>query len=437
MRIGIYTLGCKVNQFESASIAEGLEERGAEIVPFHESADIYIVNTCAVTAKAAYQSRQALRRAKRTNPMARLIATGCYVQIGVQELMDTMPCTLCLVGNDQKYTIPDIAFKDLGCLEVYMGDISRAKKIAPFSIKTPFERTRAFIRIQDGCNSFCSYCIVPYTRGRSRSLEPESVYEQVAVLARSGVKEIVLTGIHIGLYGRDLSSEITLLRLLQGLCMQFPHIRFRLSSIEPTEVSSEMISWAASTPNFCHHWHISLQSGSPKVLAAMNRHYDPEYFSRLIMEIKALMPNAAIGTDILVGFPAEDEAEFLKTLSLLEMLPITYVHAFPFSRRPGTLASAMKDNVTRKEKIKRMGIIRALGEKKRRLFWASQLGKTMNCLVEQRAGGDDGPWLGFTENYIPISIDGKKLEGLKNKIIPIRLERIEGGRVIAFLHTSC
>jgi threonylcarbamoyladenosine tRNA methylthiotransferase MtaB len=436
MRIGIYTLGCKVNQFESASIAESLEGKGAQIVSFHETADLYIINTCAVTAKAAYQSRQALRRARRTNPGARLIATGCYVQIGVQELMDTMPCTLCLVGNDQKYAIPDIALKDLGCLEVYAGDISRVKKIAPFFIKTPFERTRAFVRIQDGCNAFCSYCIVPYTRGRSRSLEPVSVYEQVAALARSGAKEIVLTGIHIGLYGRDLSAGTTLLGLLQGLCPRFPDIRFRLSSIEPTEVSGEMVSWAASTPNFCHHWHISLQSGSSKVLAAMNRRYGPEHFARLVMDIKTLMPDAAIGTDILAGFPAEDEAEFLKTLSLLEGLPITYIHAFPFSRRPGTLASAMEDIVKREEKTRRVGMLRSLGEKKRRLFWASQLGKTFNCLIEQRAGGD-GPWLGFTENYIPVSIVDGAREGLRNMVLPVQLKRIEDGKVIAFLDTSC
>ncbi|MGQ9499003.1 MAG: tRNA (N(6)-L-threonylcarbamoyladenosine(37)-C(2))-methylthiotransferase MtaB [Dissulfurimicrobium sp.] len=436
MRIGIYTLGCKVNQFESASIAESLEEKGAQIVSFHESADLYIINTCAVTAKAASQSRQALRRARRTNPEARLIATGCYVQIGVQELMDTMPRTLCLVGNDQKYAIPDIALKDLGCLEVYVGDISRVKEIAPFFIKTPFERTRAFVRIQDGCNAFCSYCIVPYTRGRSRSLEPVSVYKQVAVLARSGVKEMVLTGIHIGLYGRDLSVGTTLLGLLQELCRQFPDIRFRLSSIEPTEVNDEMISWAASTPNFCHHWHISLQSGSSKVLAAMNRHYSPERFARLIMDIKTLMPDAAIGTDILVGFPVEDETEFLKTLSLLEELPITYVHAFPFSKRPGTLASAMKDIVTHEEKARRIGMVRALGEKKRRQFWTSQLGKTFNCLIEQKTGSD-GLWHGFTENYIPVSIKNETQEGLRNMLLPVRLEKIAGGKVIAFLDKSC
>ena len=436
MRVAVYTLGCKVNQFESASIMESLIGKGLKAAPFHEQADIYIINTCAVTAKAAYQSRQAIRRAIHANSAARVIVTGCYVQADIQRLIDTMPCSVCLVGNDQKHLIPELAFADLGCLEIYAGDIARVQEIAPFAIKAPFERTRAFVRIQDGCNAFCSYCIVPYTRGRPRSLPPGLVSDQVLTLARAGVKEVVLTGIHIGLYGGDLPDNTSLLKLMQGLCEAFSGIRFRLSSIEPTEVGHEMILWASATPNFCRHWHIPLQSASAKVLHAMNRRYNPGLFAKTVESIKTTLPDAAIGTDVLAGFPVEDEGEFLKTLAFLEDLPISYIHAFPYSKRPGTLASAMKDAIPGDEKARRVKLLTTLGHKKRLVFWTSQLGRTLDCLLERREK-EDGLWRGLTGNYVPVAVKDLGGDGYRNMLMPVRLSAIEGARVVAFLDTSC
>jgi threonylcarbamoyladenosine tRNA methylthiotransferase MtaB len=428
MRVAFYTLGCKVNQYESAALAEAFASWGAELVPFTADADIYVVNTCTVTAKASYQSRQILRRIRRLSPTARVIATGCYVQAAPQEIIDAVPGQVCLVGNDQKGRLVELALRDQACLEVYVGDMARGRTIAPFLLKKPLERTRAFVRVQDGCDSFCSYCVVPYTRGRSRSLAPELVHEQIMTLEGEGVKEVVLSGIHVGRYGQDLQTPLSLLELLKGLCTVFPGMRFRLSSIEPNELTPEMISWAHATGNFCPHWHIPLQSGSDVVLARMNRRYTASQYRSLIREIRAVLPEAAIGADVMTGFPGEDEKEFMKTLSLLESLPITYVHAFPFSPRPGTAAGAMPDSVPKKEKARRVRAVISLGERKRQAFYERHIGRTTDCLVEQR-DRKSGMWRGLTQNYITVFIeDAAGLEGLQNRVLPVLVSRVEDGR---------
>ena len=430
MRVAFYTLGCKVNQFESAALAEGFSSRGAEIVPHTEEADIYIVNTCAVTSRAAYHSRRILRDLAMSRRGARIIATGCYAQIGAQEILDTVPGTPCLIGNDQKVHLVDLALDHRDCLEVYIGDISRVTAIAPFIARGQKERTRAFIRIQDGCDSFCTYCIIPYARGRSRSLPTDMVQRQIGILVQEGVKEVVIAGINVGRYGRDLSEGVCLLELLKRLCRLFPQVRFRLSSISPLELTPGMISWARSTPNFCPHWHIPLQSGSDTILALMNRHYTSSYYRDLIMELRRAMPDAAIGTDVLVGFPREDEAAFEETLSLISELPITYVHVFPFSPRPGTVAAAMGATVSKEDKAQRGRLIRDLGNEKKQAFYLSQVGKILKCLVE-RPERESGLWRGFTSNYIPTLIRSERGNDLRNEVLRVRIEKIEKGVAFA------
>jgi threonylcarbamoyladenosine tRNA methylthiotransferase MtaB len=433
MRVAFYTLGCKVNQFETAALAEGFVSKGADIAHYTQEADIYVVNTCAVTSRAAYQSRQILRRLRRSRKRSRVIATGCYVQVAAQEILEAVPGQVCLIGNDQKAQLVDLAFEIEDGLEFYVGNIYRVTAIAPFTVRRQPGRTRAFVRIQDGCNSFCTYCIIPYARGRSRSLVPELVEKQVKTIAQEGIKEVVITGIHIGMYGEDLSEKISLLDLLKRLCAAFPQLRFRLSSIEPSELTPNMISWARSTPNFCPHWHIPLQSGSDNILKLMNRHYTSSYFRNLIMELRAAMPKAAIGTDVLAGFPGEDEPAFKNTMKLISELPITYVHAFPFSPRPGTVAAAMNDMVPKKEKAKRGRAVRYLGNEKKQAFYRSHIEKTFKCLVEQQ-DKETGLWRGLTPNYIPVLIEAERDRAdLKNQILPVRITKAEKGMAFGTL----
>jgi threonylcarbamoyladenosine tRNA methylthiotransferase MtaB len=433
MRVALYTLGCKVNQFETAALAEGFVSKGADIVNYTLEADIYVVNTCTVTSRAAYQSRQILRRLRQSRKRSRVIATGCYVQVGAQEILDAVPGQVCLIGNDQKAQLVDLAFEIEDGLEFYVGNISRFKTIVPFTVRRQLGRTRAFVRIQDGCNSFCTYCIIPYARGRSRSLAPELVEKQVRIMAQEGIKEVVLTGIHIGMYGEDLPKKFTLPDLLKRICAAFPQLRFRLSSIEPSELSLDLISWARSTSNFCPHWHIPLQSGSDSILKLMNRHYTASYYRNLIMELRNAMPEAAIGADVLVGFPGEDETAFEKTMELITELPITYVHAFPFSPRPGTVAAAMNHMVTKKEKAIRGRAIRDLGNEKKQVFYCSNVDKIFECLVEQQ-DKETGLWRGLTPNYIPVLIETKREQAdLKNQVLPVRITKAEKGMAFGTL----
>lgn len=432
MRIGIYTLGCKVNQFETDAISELLMSREVEIVPFHEQADIYLINTCAVTSKAAFQSRQAIRRAlKHQNGW--VIATGCFVQADPQAILNISD-EICMVGNAFKDRIAEFVCSasqyTSGCLGMYLCDMSCVQKISSLVVSKPLERTRAFLRVQDGCNAFCAYCIVPFTRGPSRSLNLDLVIEQVRAIEATGVREVVITGIHVGMYGQDIEGKQTIFSLCKTLCNLFPHIRFRLSSLEPTELSDDFLIWAASASNFCSHWHIPLQSGSTPVLRAMNRHYTAEYYADLIQRIHAVMPNAAIGADVMVGFPTETVVDFEATLRLLSHLPISYLHVFPFSKRPGTLADSMKDQVRPEEKAIRAKSLRELGMQKKMEFWQKQIGRPAVCLVERRNEGTNC-WEGHTENYLPVVLQGSEVMEIRNQAIRVVPRQIKDGMLWA------
>ncbi len=431
MRIALYTLGCKVNQFESQAIGEKFAALGYEIVSWRDEADLYLVNTCAVTSRAAAQSRQMIRRFRRDHPDARIVATGCHVQTGAAELMQAAGGRICLAGNDQKHRIVDIAIEAEECLEMYVGDISRVKEIAPFMIHSPGQRTRAFVRIQDGCEAFCSYCIVPFARGRSRSMPPERVHEQVALLSEAGIREIVITGIHVGLYGHDLAEKTSLTSILESLCSRFPRIRFRLSSIDPSEITDEMIEWAGSTVNFCDHWHLPLQSGSDLVLQAMNRRYTAPEFRAVFEKLLSAMPHAAFGIDVMTGFPGETHDEFLATVRLLEMLPVTYLHVFPYSPRPHTVAAALGGHVSKKRKGERAAVLRKLGARKKMEFYRKNLGSVRELLVERREDRS-GLWHGVTDNYISTLLAGsEREEGMKNRIVRVRLLEMQDRIVLA------
>jgi len=421
--VAITTLGCKVNQYESASFASRFKVQGVEVVPFGGPADIYVINSCAVTAKAGAQSRQLIRRALRANPGARVVVTGCYAQVAAQEVLDLADTPICLVGNENKHLLVEIAMSRKMCdLEIFLGDISTKKEICDLPVQRFPGRTRAYLKIQDGCNNFCSYCIVPYARGRVRSLTPTRVREQVAVFASEGYRELVLTGIHVGMYGQDLRPATSLLDLARQLTAEENGLRYRISSLEPGEVSRELLELMVASPQFMPHFHLPLQSGSPAILQRMNRKYTVEQFVQVVSMILAAMPEAAIGLDVLTGFPGEGEEEFQQTLRLLEGLNISYLHVFPYSKRPGTPAATMPDQVPGPVKEERAALLAELGQQKRRDFYARQIGRRQRVLAE---GGKNRLKMmkGFTDNYVPVYFEAQA--ALENEIVTVEIVRVE------------
>ena len=436
--VAVATLGCKVNQSESASFASGFEARGLAVGPFDKPADIYVINTCAVTAKAAAQSRQLVRRAQRTNPRARIIVTGCYAQIAPEKIQEIEPAPIAIVGNANKHHVIEVALSDLkhaaSCSQPqsnkFFDDLAAHKEISRLPVRRFSNRTRAFLKIQDGCNSFCSYCIVPYARGRSRSLALDMVLHQALQFAAEGHKEIVLTGIHIGYYGLDLQPSVNLLDLLQGLCSETPGVRYRLSSLEPAEISGRLLDFMASADNFMPHLHIPLQSGSDAILKKMNRGYSARQFSEKVRRCKEMIPEAAIGVDVLVGFPGETEDDFLQTYDLIKDLPVTYLHVFPYSKRPGTPAAKLAQQIPADIKEERVAILRKLDHKKRIFFYGSRLDAVHPVLVETDKSGD-GFAKGFTDNYIPVRFEADR--DVAHRIVQVRLDRLQERHVIGTL----
>ncbi len=423
-KIALTTLGCNVNQFESASFATAFTEAGCELVPFSHKADIYVINTCTVTAKAGQQSRQLVRRAKQTNPDARIIVTGCYVQMAPDSILDILDTKGCIVGNDFKHLLVNTALqKNDADLTMLLGQISNQQTICDLPVRHFSGRTRGYLRIQDGCDNFCTYCIVPYTRGPSRSLEYKKIIEQASVFAEEGYKELVITGINIGKYGLDLSEQQTIYTLLDLLCQEFPHIRIRLSSIEPTEVNDTLLELVTVHDNFMPHLHIPLQSGDDEILRRMYRHYTTKQFRLIIEKIHSTLPQICIGCDILGGFPGETVAQAENTYQLLADLPISYLHVFPYSKRPGTLAASFQNQITGIEKKERVNRLRQLDATLRKNFYQRQLGSKLQVLVERR-NKKTKLLQGFSENYIPVFFAGPGK--LIHDIAPVTLSSIDG-----------
>ncbi len=400
--VALATLGCKVNQYESAGLREKLQAAGFVIVPFFDSADIYIINTCTVTARADYQSRQLIHRANRKNPAARIVVTGCYAQVASKEIAG-LPGVSLVAGNAEKEDIPAILSEiGEGRKKVCVSDMRRCRTISNWNGGSLPGRTRAFLRIQDGCDSFCSYCIVPLARGASRSLPEEKVLEEVAFLADSGYREIVLSGIHLGMYGLDLPTRSSLLGLLRKIETQGRITRLRLSSIEPMEVTSEILSHYRESQILCRHLHIPLQSGDDRILRQMGRNYKSHQFRALMENIVSTIPDAAIGIDVMAGFPGEGEKEFENTLNFIEGLPVAYMHVFPYSKRPGTSAANLPDQVKEDAKKSRVEALRSLGGRKRECFARGFIGKRLSVLVESARDRSTGFMKGFSDNYIPV-----------------------------------
>lgn len=381
MKISVLTLGCKVNQAESSLMEGALKSSGHQIVTIAEKPDICIINTCTVTSKSDYQSRQLIRRANRAG--ARVFVTGCYSELN-SGFVKSMGGVEEIIPNDNKLRI--------------INKLSGTSVLSSSFFPAP-NRSRYFIKIQDGCNNSCSYCAIPKARGASKSIIPELIIEQINKAVSSGYNEIILTGIHLGTYGYDLQRKVILSGLLSSILKETRINRVRLSSLEVSEIEDDLLD-LLTDERICNHLHIPLQSGDDKVLNLMKRPYDSRQFSLKIENISKKVPDLALGTDVIAGFPGEGDTEFQNTHKLLEALPFTYIHAFPFSPRPNTIASKMPDYTPVSIKKERVQALNALSTRKKTDYMLSQVGKTLEILIEE--GLDNALFSGISRNYLRI-----------------------------------
>jgi threonylcarbamoyladenosine tRNA methylthiotransferase MtaB len=424
----IITFGCKVNQSESAALAEALGgETFAARFP-DRPPEVIVVNTCTVTARADQQARQTLRRLARDYPSVPLVVTGCYAQRAPEELA-VLPGVAGVWGNREKDALPEFIKKCQAGGE----PVVQVKPLAP---KEPFwgggaqcfpGHTRAWLKIQDGCSHSCTYCIVPRVRGPGRSLTPQEVVRSLKTLADLGYQEVVLTGIDLGQYGQDLTPPLSLARLLDTLALLPRPRRLRLSSLEPQEVTPDLIQVLRKLPGLCPHFHLPLQSGSKAVLAAMGRPYRPDEFRDLCLALHQEFPEAAFGVDVLVGFPGESVADFEATRELLAALPLAYLHVFPYSPRPGTAAYSLKPPPAAETK-RRALTLRELGQNLKAGFYRKQVGLTGEILVEGPASGRPGWLQGLSANYLRVLLPGPAT--WRNRLIAVRYTRVEQGFLI-------
>ncbi|MGD8367648.1 MAG: tRNA (N(6)-L-threonylcarbamoyladenosine(37)-C(2))-methylthiotransferase MtaB [Desulfobacterales bacterium] len=413
----IITLGCRVNQCESDSLAQHLTENGW-IDPGTESPrDLVVVNTCAVTGKAAMQSRQAVRRAVREHPGAKIVVTGCYAQTAPEDFQNIKGVGA-VCGNAEKCRIPEMIAQDS---DASVSDIALHRSFDPVRVPFSTNRTRPVLKIQDGCNAFCTYCIVPHARGRSRSMPEADVVSHVRLLEKAGFCEVVLSGIHLGAYGMDFSPQSSLKSILQRIERETSIPRIRLSSIEPGELDTGIIELAASSDRICPHFHVPLQSGDNEILRKMGRPYSAEAFEDLIFHLRRQVPDAAIGADVLVGFPGETTASFHRTHSLIERTPLTYLHVFPFSARPGTPAFHFSGRISHGEIQERCRQLRETARRKRIRFLDAMVGRRLSALVESKRDPGSGHLKATTPNYATVLLEGP--DSLKNRIVSCRIQR--------------
>ncbi len=427
--VSFATLGCKTNQFESAAMQETLQSAGYQVIPFEEGADLVIVNTCTVTSATDAQSRNLIRRARRLNAACRVVVTGCYAQINPTSL-SSLPGVSLVVGNEEKRRLLDLLKQHDGtAARVEVANISLAQDICLPPLTSFAGRSRAFVQIQNGCNAYCSFCIIPYARGPSRSAPPDEVLEQINVLTASGYQEVVLTGIHIGGYGADLQPALTLSHLVRRIEEETAVRRLRLGSIEPTELTDELLATMAASTRICPHLHVPLQAGDDAVLRRMGRTYGRDSFAELIHKARALMPSAAICLDVITGFPGETDREFLNGYEFIAALPVSDLHVFPYSRRPGTPAAEMPAQVPGDISRKRAEQLRLLAVGKHRQFAESFLGKALEVVVE--SGSHGGLLKGISKNYLEIQFSGE--ESLAGTCVLVRPVFREDGRLLAEL----
>ncbi len=416
-KLKIHTLGCKVNQYDSAMLENILcEDSHFMAASKSEKPDILIVNTCAVTKSAGAQARQEIRKLKRKYPDSKLFVFGCYARVNKQEI-EELDAVDSLIVSKEPAEIYDSIRKTL---KVYKGKTKSNKFLTNFP-----SHTRAFLKIQDGCNSFCTYCIVPFARGKPQSMPVSDVLEQINIFQESGFKEVVLSGVHLGMYGKDLGGDLDLLSLLQNIEHYSPIRRIRLSSIEPDEFTDELIDFVSGSTKILNHIHLPLQSADEKILKLMNRKYSPEFFKGRIQKISEKIPGCAIGLDVIAGFPGEGEREFQNTYNMLTGIPLSYMHVFPFSLREGTQAEKLTSRVNSKIIKRRCAVLRELGSQKKMQFRKSMIGNVQSVLIEEDS--EQGTFAkGLTRNYAPVIIAQEDSCLKRNSEINVRIEGIAG-----------
>jgi len=423
-KVALHTLGCKLNFSETSTIGNQFLKKGFDIVDFKEKADVYVLNTCSVTENAEKECRQFVRRVQRQNPGAFIIVTGCYAQLRSEELAQIEGVDV-ILGSQEKFKlfslIDKFEKKDLSC--IFVSSTEELNDFGHAHSTDADSRTRAYLKIQDGCDYKCSFCTIPLARGKSRSLEPGQVLTEFQALVNEGYKEIILTGVNVGDYGNSFTGKTNrtnLYQLLKRMMKVEGDFRIRISSIEPNLLTDEILRLTAVSDKMCKHFHIPLQSGSPTILKLMQRRYKVEDYSELILKAKKMIPALGIGVDVIVGFPGETQTEFLETYTFLNELPISYLHVFTYSERPDTKAITMEKCVNKSERKKRNHMLRILSAKKRHEFYKSMIGKKLDVLFE--TANMAGIIKGFSSNYVRVS--NQFDESLINQITEVEISGV-------------
>ncbi len=410
----VQNFGCRATQADGAAIERQLLDRGLERAEDASLAEVVVLNTCTVTASADQDARAAIRRIHRENPDAQILVTGCYAQRAPQEI-SALPGVSLVVGNSHKHQLADYLQPDFvplaqigasACADVIVGDIFAHTELmaAPVFDADCSEKTRPNLKVQDGCNNRCSFCIIPYVRGKSRSLKLEEVLREVNALVANGYREIVLSGINLGRWGRELTPRTNFVAMLRTILEQTAIEKIRISSVEPMDWTNEVIELVASSPRICKHAHVPMQSGSDRILRKMHRKYRPWHYADRIERIRRAMPDAAIGADVMVGFPAESDDDFEQTRALIERLPFTYLHVFTYSSRPGTPSAAMPEQVPVQIARERNRVLRELAASKKRAFMESFVGRQIEAITLTHFDGEYTEAL--TDNYLKLRLKG-------------------------------
>lgn len=422
--VALHTLGCKLNFSETSTIGNQFLKNGFSVVDMKDKADVYVFNTCTVTENAEKECRQLVRRVLRNNPDAYVIVTGCYAQLRADEIsaIDGVDAVL---GSNEKFEIfsllKDFNKKELSC--IYVSPNDELNKFGLASSTDADSRTRAYFKIQDGCDYKCTFCTIPLARGKSRSMNPELVVEEFTNLVKQGYKEIILTGVNVGDYGK--SYDLNFYELLKKLIRVDGNFRIRISSIEPNLLTDEIINLTAESEKLCKHFHIPLQSGSDTILRSMQRRYSAEDYRQVILKTKHLIPDVGIGVDVIVGYPSETEKEFMETYNFLLNLPISYLHVFTYSERPDTKALTISESVDPAERKRRSKMLRILSDKKKNYFYNQMIGKNVDVLFESK--DEDGTVKGFSSNY--VRVQNRFNKDLENQICNVAVSGIENGLV--------
>ena len=429
--IAFATLGCRVNQYDTDSIRGLFLQSGFEEADFNGPADVYIINTCSVTQVGEKKSRQLIRRTKKRNEAAKVIVTGCYAQLD-PELLSSMPEVDAVVGTNERKRIVSIVGDLLanGRDEAFTAvhDVRRHDEFEEIPLyPSAVEHTRADLKIQEGCNNFCAYCIIPYTRGVLKSRRPDAVIAEAKRLVAAGFKEIVLTGIHLGAYGRDLDDHPSLAHILDRLVKETDVSRIRMGSIESLEIDDEMIAVMNSSDRICRHLHLPLQAGSDAVLKAMNRHYTVAEYEALIARLRSRIDGLTVSTDLILGFPGETEALFEETMETLKRLNFSHIHAFPYSPRKGTPAATMSGQIDTAEKKRRVELVNELSARQKAALLESLVGTKASVLIDTQEGTEGE---GFTGNYERVAVKGLP-EGSQRTVVSVALVGTDGKKLLA------